>query len=541
MLEVIAQLCGGIGLFLIGMTLMTDSLKEMAGESLRLWLSKFTGSPIKAIFSGIGLTLAVQSSTATTLATIGFVSAGILTFSQAIGVIIGANIGTTSTGWMVAFLGVKFSIAHIALPLIGLGAIFKLFSRGRLSLFGLTIAGFGLIFFGIDLLQVAMSGFAERVDLSVFSNNSFTTQLILVLVGLVMTVLLQSSSAAITATLAALASGAIDLSQALGLVIGQNIGTVATAILAAMGSTANAKRTAAVHVVFNVISAVLAFILLKPAFLWLAEHSQVGTWDDVIIVAAFHTAFSVLGTLFLLPFLKQFEQLIVGLIPDRTPSILCYLDQASFSVPALAINAASKVIYWSIGHILILLKRAIQEGRLPSNSELQQLDEILKRVQQYLEDLSVSENELDQQRLMAMLRLMVYLRVLRSDLEAVEHAEHIRTQPTIYQMGLDYIHVLDNHFQYVDEFNRLTEVASLNRELLNLKQWVEEQRAEAREKVIEYATVQHLSAARSLELLDAQRWLDRLIAHTQRLANVLQETESMLDDVEKRKYHAATQ
>ena len=162
-------------------------------------------------------------------------------------------------------------------------------------------------------------------------------------------------------------------------------------------------------------------------------------------------------------------------------------------------------------------------------------------MQQYLEDLSVSENELDQQRLMAMLRLMVYLRVLRSDLEAVEHAEHIRTQPTIYQMGLDYIHVLDNHFQYVDEFNRLTEVASLNRELLNLKQWVEEQRAEAREKVIEYATVQHLSAARSLELLAAQRWLDRLIAHTQRLANVLQETESMLDDVEKRKYHAATQ
>ena len=108
-------------------------------------------------------------------------------------------------------------------------------------------------------------------------------------------------------------------------------------------------------------------------------------------------------------------------------------------------------------------------------------------------------------------------------------------------MGLDYIHVLDNHFQYVDEFNRLTEVASLNRELLNLKQWVEEQRAEAREKVIEYATVQHLSAARSLELLAAQRWLDRLIAHTQRLANVLQETESMLDDVEKRKYYAATQ
>ena len=121
MLEVFAQLCGGIGLFLLGMTLMTDSLKDIAGETLRQWLGRFTGSPFKAMISGIALTLIVQSSTATTLATIGFVSAGVLTFSQAIGVIIGANIGTTSTGWMVAFLGLKFSIGQIALPLIALG------------------------------------------------------------------------------------------------------------------------------------------------------------------------------------------------------------------------------------------------------------------------------------------------------------------------------------------------------------------------------------------------------------------------------------
>ena len=211
MLEVFVQLCGGIGLFLIGMTMMTDSLKDMAGETLRIWLSKFTGSPIKSVLSGICLTLIVQSSTATTLATIGFVSAGILTFAQAIGVIIGANIGTTSTGWMVAFLGVKFSITSFALPLLALGAMLKLFSQGRVALFGMTLAGFSLIFLGIDMLQVAMSGFAERVDLSVFSSRSMIAQFSLVLVGIIMTILLQSSSAAITATLAALASGAIDL------------------------------------------------------------------------------------------------------------------------------------------------------------------------------------------------------------------------------------------------------------------------------------------------------------------------------------------
>lgn len=123
MLNTLLQLLGGIGLFLLGMNLMTDSLKALAGEALRQWLVRFTDSPLKAMFSGITLTMVVQSSTATTLATIGFVSAGVLTFSNAIGVIIGANIGTTSTGWMVALLGLKFSIAKLALPLIAVGAI----------------------------------------------------------------------------------------------------------------------------------------------------------------------------------------------------------------------------------------------------------------------------------------------------------------------------------------------------------------------------------------------------------------------------------
>lgn len=297
----------------------------------------------------------------------------------------------------------------------------------------MTLAGFSLIFLGIDMLQVAMSGFAERVDLSVFSSQSMIAQLSLVLVGIIMTILLQSSSAAITATLAALASGAIDLQQALGLVIGQNVGTVATAIIAGIASTANAKRTAAVHVIFNIISAIFAFIILKPLFLELTQNQRLmATWDNVVIVAAFHTAFSICGTLIILPFIRQFEKLILKIIPDQTQSILCYLDQASLSVPALAIHAASKVIYHSLYDVLVMLKLAIQEGRLPSKVRLLQLDEVLIQVQRYLEEMSISENEADQQRLMAMLRLMVYLRVLRSDLENITLANVIRTQPAIY-------------------------------------------------------------------------------------------------------------
>ena len=178
MQQIIIQLSGGIGLFLLGMSLMTDSLKAMAGESLRQWLGRFTGSPFKAMMSGIGFTLVVQSSTATTLATIGFVSAGVLSFTQAIGVIIGANIGTTSTGWMVALLGLKFSVSMIALPMVGIGAMMKLLGQDRMALLGLCLAGFGLLFIGIDFLQSAMAGFAEQVDLAQWSNDGLMTRLI---------------------------------------------------------------------------------------------------------------------------------------------------------------------------------------------------------------------------------------------------------------------------------------------------------------------------------------------------------------------------
>lgn len=522
MLDIIIQLCGGIGLFLIGMTLMTDSLKEMAGEQLRLWLSRLTGSSITAMFSGIILTLAVQSSTATTLATIGFVSAGVLTLTQAIGIVVGANIGSTGIGWLVALFGLKFSISAFAFPLIGIGSLMKLLLKGKLALLGLTFAGFGLLFYGIDILQVALSGFSEQVNLTQFSSGTILSQLFLVLVGVVMTIILQSSGAAVAATLAALATGTIDLQQALNLVIGQNIGTVATAVLAAMGSTVNAKRTAAVHVIFNIIAAVFAFILLKPLFLWLYEHhSWVSSWDHIVVVAAFHTAFSVLGAFLILPVIEKFEKMIRRLIPDNAPSILSYLDQGSLSMPGLAIQAASKVLNHTLIEMLKMMTKAIQEGQLPMKERLQQLDEVIAALQHYLADIPFSDRDGDQKRLEQMLRMMVYVDVLRSDLEHIEHVNAIRTQPMIYQMGLDYIGILSNYRHVISETEISSDVMALNEELLNLKRWVDEQRSEIRNNVMEYVSIHHLNAGKGVELLAAQRWLDRVIAHTQRLANVM--------------------
>lgn len=166
-------------------------------------------------------------------------------------------------------------------------------------------------------------------------------------------------------------------------------------------------------------------------------------------------------------------------------------------------------------------KTCDSRGRLPSKVRLLQLDEVLIQVQRYLEEMSISENEADQQRLMAMLRLMVYLRVLRSDLENITLANVIRTQPAIYQVGLDFVQILDEHLKEMDDFDVHSHVLSLHTELSNLKKWTEDQRAENREKVLQYTAVNQLNAAAGLELLAAQRWLDRVIAHAQRLANVL--------------------
>lgn len=430
MFDGVLQLLGGIGLFLLGMTLMTDSLKEIAGTSLRQWLSKFTGSPIKAINSGIIFTLIVQSSTATTLATIGFVSAGVLTFSQSIGVIVGANIGTTSTGWMVALLGVKFSISQFALPFIALGALLRVLGGTRWSLFGLVLAGFGLIFYGIELLQLAMADLSKQIDLSIFTTSTFFAKLLLVLVGLIMTIILQSSSAAITTTIAALASQMIQLEQALFLIIGQNIGTVATALFASLSATANAKRTALSHLLFNVIAAIFAFFILVPIVLWIYENIKfITSFEPIIIVAAFHTVFSLCGALLFMPFLEQIKALIYKLIPSDEDILLSCLDDSSLSFSSVAISNTTNVIHQTISLQLNWIASGLKEGHIPSPQQIKQQDVLIERLEEYLSKIIVIEKSKDQDDLFQLLRTMVYLKVFRSDIEQMAYVKQLRTQP----------------------------------------------------------------------------------------------------------------
>jgi phosphate:Na+ symporter len=333
---------GGIGLFLLGMVLMTDGLKTLAGDALRQLLARYTGSPLRAVAAGAGATALVQSSSATTLATIGFVSAGLLGFNNAIGVIIGANLGTTSTGWIVSLLGLKFSVGAFALPLVGVGALLRLVGRERLQHAGLALAGFGLIFVGIDVLQDGMAGLAGRIDLAAYSAPGLGPRLLLVAVGVAMTVLMQSSSAAVATTLTALAGGAIGLEQAAALVIGQNIGTTVTAGLAAIGASVPARRTALVHVVFNFGAALIAFAIL-PVFVDIVEALMADDGsgaDHALTIAAFHTAFNVLGALVFVPLIPRLAVLAARVLPERQSPLTRHLDPALREVPALAVAAA---------------------------------------------------------------------------------------------------------------------------------------------------------------------------------------------------------
>jgi phosphate:Na+ symporter len=342
---ILPSLLGGVGLFLVGMILMSDGLKSAAGGSLQRVLERATGTALTAFFSGMGLTALVQSSSATTITTIGFVSAGLLSFPAALGVIVGANVGTTSTGWIVSLLGFKLNVGAVALPFIGVGALLKLIGNGRRAHVGMAVVGFGLIFIGIDFLQDGMGGLAQRIDLSGFSHAGLAGRLGLLLVGALMTVLLQSSSAAVALTLTALFSRAIGLEQAAYLVIGQNLGTTVKAVLAAMGASVPAQRTALAHILFNVVTALIAFVAARTLLdLALLTGDWLNNGDPAFTLALFHTIFNLLGAVLFLPILGPFARLVVRLIPDRGPPLTRHLDKSLFHLPAVAIGAAARAL-----------------------------------------------------------------------------------------------------------------------------------------------------------------------------------------------------
>jgi len=343
---------GGVGLFLLGMTVMTEGLKALAGSALRAVLSKAAATPLRGSFWGALVTLLVQSSSATTMTTIGLVSAGLLTFPQGLGLVFGANVGTTGTGWLVALIGVRVSLTAAALPMIFIGAMIKLLASGRASGAGAALAGFGLILFGLTTLQQGMGGLAELLhpaDLpGVLAGpdtgwwSGMFGALVLVAVGLVMTAVMQSSTAAVAVTLSAYHAGAVGLDQGCALIIGQNIGTATSSALAAIGASTTAKRLAIGYVLFKVVAAVIALVLFPVVTPLLVRASK--TIDGVTLLATYHTAYNVVGVLVLLPLIDRFTRLVERILPERGSPLTRCLDPSALATPILAVEAVRRTI-----------------------------------------------------------------------------------------------------------------------------------------------------------------------------------------------------
>ncbi|MDT8375792.1 MAG: Na/Pi cotransporter family protein [Mariprofundaceae bacterium] len=345
--QIFTGLAGGIGLFLLGMQMMTDGMKQSAGNSLRTVLKSSTRTPLRGILSGALITSLVQSSSAVTVATIGFVNAGLLTLKQAIRVAYGSNLGTTMTGWLVAIIGFGFHIKTFALPAIGVGMLMTLFARhGRYPAIGKALAGFGLFFLGVDLLKSGFSGLENLIVLDALQQRGIGGLIVFVGVGFLMTLIMQSSSAAIAITLTAAAGGVMELSAAACMVIGANVGTTSTAALAAIGATPNAKRVAAGHVIFNAATGLIALLILPlilMAIEWFRQSSGI-TGGPATFLALFHTLFNLLGIMLLWPFTDRLvaflkRQFRAAEEDEARPK---YLDSTLIDTPLLAQEALTK-------------------------------------------------------------------------------------------------------------------------------------------------------------------------------------------------------
>jgi phosphate:Na+ symporter len=357
--KLIFTLLGGLGLFFIGMRFMSEGLQNAAGTKLRRILEALTNNRVVAVLVGLGITSIIQSSSATTVMTVSFVNAGLMTLQQAVGIVLGANIGTTITAQIIAF-----KIHHYALPAIGLGVGLRLFAKpGRWRSIGDVIMGFGMLFYGLALMKGAMGPFKESPVVREFFIRFDGNPLLGVLVGTIFTLLLQSSSITIGVTMTLAASGLLSFYGAVALGLGGNIGTTITAQLASIGTNTAAKRTAQAHTLFNVIG-VIYVLLLFPYFLRLIDVLTPGNPDFLVTtamqakglgfeigdkpyiarhIANAHTLFNTINTLIFLPFLGALTRISSWIIPQRKEEEefhLVHLDGRVVETPSMAIEQA---------------------------------------------------------------------------------------------------------------------------------------------------------------------------------------------------------
>lgn len=341
------QIAAGVAIFLLGMLALESGFKAFTGGLLEKILKKTTTGLWKSMSFGVVTTTLMQSSSLVSIIAISFLSAGLITLASGIGIIFGANLGTTTGAWLVAGFGLKVDISAYAMPMLVFGVILILQKSKQLKGMGYILTGLGLLFLGIHYMKEGFELFREHIDLTAYAMTGLKGLLLYTLIGIVATVIMQSSHATLVLIITALASQQITYDNALALAIGSNVGTTITAIIGAMSVGVNGKRLAAAHLVFNVITGLVAIALISQLMTmvdWLSKHLNIATDNYTLKLAVFHTLFNLMGVILMMPFIGKLVEVITKLLPDKNYDIAepIYLKESALNMPQLAVEAVRK-------------------------------------------------------------------------------------------------------------------------------------------------------------------------------------------------------
>ena len=410
--KILLTTLGGLGLFLFGMHIMSDSLQKIAGVRLRRILEKLTKHRVIGVLAGAGITAIIQSSSATTVMSVGLVNAGLMTLKQAVGVVVGANIGTTITAQIIAF-----KLTDIALPLIGIGMFMKLLTKKEsVNYWGDFLLGFGLLFYGLLVMKTGVNPIRSAPWVAEYFIHFSKSPILGVLVGTVITMIFQSSSATVGLVIALASSGVVDFYGAAALVLGDNIGTTITAQLASIGTNVSAKRVARAHMLFNVFG-VCVILLIFPVFVRFVDVITPGDPSLVVAgnlpysarhIANFHTIFNVTNCLIFLPLMGILTKISTFLAPGEE-SVKKYrlesLGTSIFETPSFALDEAKEEIDYmgdEVFKMFSITEKALIENRGTDRmfGDVMEKEDVVDSLQQeinhYLTDLSrqsVTENQ----------------------------------------------------------------------------------------------------------------------------------------------------
>lgn len=505
----IGTLIGGVGIFLLGMMLLTDTLKTLAGERLRERLNRLAEGPVAGALLGATMTALFQSSTVTTLMTISFVSAGLLTFTQALTLVIGANVGSATTGWIVALLGYNVNIRELLLPLIGIGMAFRLIGR-RVKRIGMLLVGLGLIFVGIGTLQEAMR---EVVTFSFSGWDADTPlhQLALLGTGLFMTVVLQSSSIGLVLTMTALATNTVTLEQAAFLVLGQSAGTSLVVALGSIGSWKSARRLVLGHLLVHgsvLLIGWLTFPLLFNIVNGIADRLN---WNELLRLALFHTSFHLLGVFTFLPFYETFSHRLLKWVPSRAEKLTRFLDPNMSRIPTVALEAARRSLIEIERYLGNETKLLLKEGR-KREDELQLVEKTLGDVRMFLSTIHLEEgrDRNDYGQHISLLHTIDHLERWLFVMREVDPVDTLRD--TDFLVARQFVL---HELELVDTLNHHTPPEDSKQWKTASKQLAEYRKA-YRAEMLEETAANQLEMDQTIRKVQALLWLDRIGYHVWR-------------------------